>query len=416
MNRCTDPQQWAAVPGSDAPEEDVARYLAHVGECAFHATIEQRETAQLRAMAAFAGNELGSRSRELRGQEAAAIRDGLDALRAIRRGVFIRALSIRVEGSERARLDLVMESSLTLEVEEGELIGVWQPDQLGEAEDLYLTTYVVRTDSAASGEKRVSSIVLEGGQRISFAVELKGDSRAQITVAYAETRWLRALRLSLARLKHRLAYRAREMRWNSALKLTAGLLVLLSAFVLLPFLLLRTEEPTQEPTQIANQSGAPPAVEVPAIVEPAAVPSPSVLRTPNSNGAAPAAAPRNIAPTPRARAQMSLATVRRIYVGMGEGEYHQRLRAAVIAQLQESGRFTVVTREQEADAVLLSELTRGASVRARLLNRAGQPMWFTTQPTAGESIEDVRDVAAGIVRELSEKAAQRSPRDLAPRR
>ena len=412
MTRCTDPQQWAAVPGSDAPEEEVARYLAHVGECAFHAAIEQRETAQLRTMAAFAGNESGSRSLELRGQEATAMRDGLDALRATRRSVFIRALSIRVEGLERARLDLIVESSLTLEVEEGALIGVWHPDQWGEAEDLYLTTYVVRTHSAAPGEKRVSSTVLEGGQRISFAVEPKGDSRAQITVAYAETRRLRALRLSLARLKHTLAYRAREMRWNSALKLAAGLLVLLAAFALLPFLLLRTEESTQ----IANQAGAPPTVAVPAVVEPAAVPSPSVPRTPNSNAEAPAVAPRNIAPTPRARTQMSLASVRRIYVGMGEGEYHQRLRAAVIAQLQESGRFTVVTREQEADAVLLSELTRGASVRARLLNRAGKPMWFTTQPTSGESIEGVRDVAAGIVRELSEKAAQRSPRDLAPRR
>lgn len=405
MTRCTDPQQWATVPGADSPEEDVARYLAHLEECAFHAAIEQRETAQLRSVVAFAGSELGSGSLEPGGPEAEALSDRLDLLGAIRRNVFIRTLSIRVDGSERCRLNLLEASCLKLEVEERALIGVWQPAQSGEAEELYLTTYVLHTDSAATGGKSVSSTVLEGGQRISFTVERTVDSKAQLTVAYTETRPLRSLRLSLARLRHRLlAHRAQETSRSLFLKLSAGLLALLAVIGLLSFLLLRNGRPTQ----IAKQSDAPTPVAVPPTVEPAAVPSPSIPQAPNINGSTPTATTRNTATVPGTRPQMSLAKVRRVYVGTGEGDYHQRLRAAVIAQLRENGRFTVVASEQEADAVLLSELTRGAGVRVQLLNREGKPLWFTTQPTAGESNEDVSDTAAKIVRELSNKAKQRS--------
>lgn len=392
MIKCTEPELWTTVPESDASEEDVARYLAHVERCAFHAAIERSEEAQMRNVAALATSDLGGES-----PEAADVLEGLNELGIRRRGAFIRTLAIRVNGSERARLDLLEDSQRTLDVEEGALIGVWQADQSNAARDLYLTSYVVDQNWAAAGEKRVSSTVLEGGQRISFAGEPRGNCRVRITVAYAETEWRRVLRLSWERLKQNLGFGTGELRWSSALKLTVALLVLLAALVLLPFLLFRTRAP------------GPRVNEQPTLEPPAAV----VPHPPNSNGevSATPTIERNIRPRPNAPIQTSVADVSRVYVSLDKGEYNKQLRVALIAELQRSGRFTVVTREEEADALLVSETTRGASVRVQLLNRARKPLWFTTQPLAGDSLEDVGGVAAGIVRALSNeaKSSQGSP-------
>jgi hypothetical protein len=107
--------------------------------------------------------------------------------------------------------------------------------------------------------------------------------------------------------------------------------------------------------------------------------------------------------------------VRRVYVGVGESESDQRLRAALIEQLQASGRFTVVAREQQADAVLLSEPTRGASLRVQLLNRARQPLWSTTQPAPDDSLQAANEVAARIVKALSDEAQKRTRSGLTPK-
>jgi hypothetical protein len=410
MMKCTDPDQWTAVPGYEASEEDVARYLAHLGTCAFHAALELREEQQLRGVVALGKSGAVGQNREPQEQETPAMRAGPDALEAIRRHVLIRTLSIRVNGAERARLNLVEKASVTMEVEKGNLVGVWQANLSEEAKDLYLTTYVLPLQGAPSDEKRISDIVLGGGQRISFVVEPRGEFMVRITVAYAETNVLRALGLFFARLQHRLAHRPREMRWNAALGLMAAFLALLAGIVLVALFWPRTGAPTQK----ANQAGAPQSSETPA---PKAAPSPSMPSTANLNGE-PLTTPSQRMPAPHIERKMrpapsgdslgSLAAVRRIYVDTSEGENKQQLRAALIAQLQASDKFIVVTSEREADAVLVSDLTRGASVRVRLLSRARKPLWFTAQPTAGNSPQDVGDVAARIVKALVDEAQNRA--------
>jgi hypothetical protein len=412
MTKCTDSQRWTTTPGANAPEEEVARYLAHLEECAFHAALEQRETAQLSAAVAFGGSTETATQLLTNGSvEATAMLDGLDRLGTIRRNAFVRTLSLRVDGIERARLDLLKERSLTLDVREGALIGIWQPDQSGEAEELYLTSYILHAGVAAPGAKRQSSTVLEGGQRISFTVEPGVESIYRLTIAYAETRWLRALRLSLARLGHRLSYDMRERRLFPVLKLTAAILVLLAVLGLPLYLLLRASRSNP----VTEQAEAPAPVAVPPVVEPSALPSPSASPSP-VYGAVPANQRRDKAARPGMQRPMSLAGVRRVYVATGEGAYLQRLRAAVIAELQESGRFTVVAREQEADAILLSELTRGAGVRVQLVDRSGRALWFTTQATSGEGMDDAGQAAARIVREISDKANARPSRSAVPGR
>jgi hypothetical protein len=385
MIKCTEPELWTTVPKSDAPQEDVARYLTHLDRCAFHAEIERLEEERIRNVAALAASDLGGEDRDL--PMAAAVREGLNELEDRRRHAFIRTLAIRVNGSEQARLDLLADNHLTLDVEEGELIGVWQPNQNNAARDLYLTSYVADPNRAAAAGKKVSSTVLEGGQRISFSLQPRGSSRVRITVAYAETQWLRALRLSWARLKQNLGFGTGEIRWSAALKVAAALLVLLAA-LMLPFLLFRNK------AQRVNQG---------ATVEPPSDPGPEAPHNRAVISATPAI-DRNVRPRPGAPIQTSVENVRRVYVSVDKGEYNQQLRAALINQLQRSGRFTVVPREEEADALLVSETTRGASVRVQLLNRAKKSLWFTTQPTAGESLEDLSGVAARIVRALTEEA------------
>jgi hypothetical protein len=96
--------------------------------------------------------------------------------------------------------------------------------------------------------------------------------------------------------------------------------------------------------------------------------------------------------------------VRRIYVSPGESAYDRQLRAALIKQLRAVARFTVVKREQQADAVLMREQSRGTDVSVQLLSRAGKSLWFTTQPN---DAEDVSNVAARIVTALTAAADKR---------
>src|SRR5262245_59626960 len=54
MRKCTDPERWKVIPGSDAPESEVEAYLSHVRECVFHAKIEKRHQEMLKTITEIA--------------------------------------------------------------------------------------------------------------------------------------------------------------------------------------------------------------------------------------------------------------------------------------------------------------------------------------------------------------------------
>jgi hypothetical protein len=246
MKECTQPELWANRPGSDASEEEVARYLEHLAQCAFHAEIENAEDRTVRGLAAFAISDAAAPEKENQG---------------------------------------------------------------------------------------------------------------------------RAIPLTLV------------------LKIAAAIAFIAAVF-LLPLYFLRTKS-TPERVVVPTASPLPsssPTQE--AIANNAVTPAPST--TPSVNAGRPL--------------QTSLKDVKRIYVAEVDGAYYLLLRAALIDELKQSGKFTVVDRAAEADAVMDIESTRGPTVRLQLVNRAGKPLWFTTQSTDDQSGLGTRQVAARVVRALADEA------------
>ena len=237
MKECTQRELWAKRPGSDASEEEVARYLDHVGQCEFHAEIEQREERSIRDVAAFA---------------------------------------------------------------------------------------------------------FGGG---------------------AEKKWVRALKV-------------------------AAVIAAVAAMVLLSLFFLRSR-PRFERVEVPRES-------------PTGSPSPvNEVITNNNPSPAPTVSPNINAGRP---VQTSVKNVKRIYVASGGGDYNELLRAALITELKQSGRFVVVTHASDADAVMETDSTRGANVRVQLVNRVGKALWFTTQSTTDQGGESAKEVAARVIRALSEEA------------
>ena len=200
----------------------------------------------------------------------------------------------------------------------------------------------------------------------------------------------------------------------------------LAAVVLLPLILV-FYRPTEQPVPVVRQEQTPrPTATAVPPPPPTTEATPSVTNTQNRQGVAPPTSPHGPGPTPtvtprttkgggqvsppaRTTEQLTVADVRRIYVGAGEGEYDRRLREALIERLRASDRFTVVTGERQADAVLLREQPRGAGVSVQLVTRGGRSLWFTTQTTTAGGVEDVGDLAARIVAALTAAADKRRP-------
>jgi hypothetical protein len=410
MMRCTEPERWVSAPGAAAAEEEVARYLAHIDECPFHAALEQRETARVRGVAALAGSApagLGSDLRKYVGSDA-----GQDKRGKIRRKLFIDTLSIRVNGKERGRIDLAAQRRVALEVEAGALIAVWQPSRADGSEEVYLTSYLP-VGGRMTDRKEISATVLEGGHRISFAAKASADARMQITVTYTTTNWWRALCMFLGQRTHILAAGARTWGWSPVARTAVAVCALLASLLFVFVFFLRTEKPV--PIANPEQPQQPRIEHAPPFKEPSLSATTgaenrnlSIAPLPTPARDEPRGA-RDIPAPSRTHVQLTVATVRRIYVSPGESAYDRQLRAALIEQLRAGAKFTVVSREQQAEAVLMREQSRGTDLSVQLLSRAGKSLWFTTQPTDAESSRDVSNVAARIVTALTAAADKRRP-------
>lgn len=308
MIECTQPELWTSVPGSKALEEEVARYLAHVDHCAFHAALEHQEEERLRAVTKFAKSDL-----------------------TIGQHVLLQETALAAAG-------------------------------------------------ISATEQLPSSTIVERERRTSLATLTEVGS----------------LRLRLARLAHKLGFGGESIHWGLAMKLALALLAVIASLVWLSLFLLRKDAPTEK-------------VALPAPVE---SPSVSVANANDEVPREPSPPGRNVNSPSSMPPKLSVANVKRIYVRPAEGEYNRRLAEELIAGLRRDGRFVVVPREGEADAVLVTEATRGsAAVRMRLLNRSRKQLWFTTLDAAAESTDAARDIAARVVKALSDEAREGSRED-----
>ncbi|MET0646297.1 MAG: hypothetical protein ABW208_06720 [Pyrinomonadaceae bacterium] len=422
MTGCTDPKRWATAPGADAAEEEVMSYLAHVEACPFHAAVEQHEEELARGVATLARRDLVAHGSEPLAH-AAGGDDGLGGRVKSRREASGRILSIRVNGVERARVDLTSRREAALEVEAGDLVAVWRRGR-GDGDDgVYLTSYLAPEGGGPADAKQVSETALEDGRRITFTAEAGADAGTRrLVVAYAAPVRPHTRRLPAALRARSLAGRARALSRRSARRLAAALCALLAAVLLALVLYSRTGGPT--PVTEQEQPRRPGAEHVPA---PDPTPASEGARAQNRQDVPPAIPPVSATPSPtpapsptraprRTHEQMTVADVRRVYVSTGEGDYDRQLREALIERLRAGDRFIVVAGERQADAVLLREQSRGAGVSVQLLTRTGKPLWYTTQPTAAGGVENVAELAARIVAALTAAADGPRPPGNAPLR
>jgi hypothetical protein len=330
-------------------------------------------------------------------------------------------LSIMVDGTERARLDLHRARRVQFDVPPtAELIEVRGHDKQG---DLLLATHLLTYDETQSHDQPVtSSIILEGGQKISFTVSLAKDVAGEITgavveVAYEETNIVRAAALQLHRLRAQLSAWARSDVGGYARILKPGLafIIVAASAVALWLYFQLGQEPAKQPL-IAER---PPTVD--------RKESPSPAQGGEQKPAGPNLAEQQIEKAPPTETDVAqggeaatdptltrapkvgtaaefLLTVKRIYVEpLGDDPLSQRVRDELISRLQTSGRFTVAETPDDADAVLRGEVKqrpRGGQLLLRLVNVPGDVIWTTVQRSSGQNQDAAAHLSAQVVKSL----------------
>jgi len=171
-------------------------------------------------------------------------------------------------------------------------------------------------------------------------------------------------------------------------------------------------DPSHVPTPAPTPAHTP---EPPGVAAVAPTPKTRVKPRPGGGGKGRPGGPPGAPGPPSPAGRSTVAAVRRIYVSPGEGADDRGLRSALIAELRAGNRFTVVTSERRADAVLRPEQSRGAGVTVQLLTRRGKVLWFTTQPADAANDADFGGLAARIVGALTDAAEPRSPHNTPPR-
>jgi len=325
-------------------------------------------------------------------------------------------LRVLVDGNERARLDLDQSSRARFEVNENDdLI------EVRSADGLLLATYLLNHDDLPETERpNQSSIVLERGQRLSFAVAPAKDAAgelagATIDLSYRETRLSRAAALYLRRLvcaAGNLWRKSGRAVWRPALAFATLLIIALGLM-----LYWRSGERTVQP-RIADKDAPSRIKEPPVTPSPAPVVSPErdenrgapapkpqtpgAINSPNEapppvivHAPSPPRSPRPNEPELRPETDLSaeiirsetlkfdsvaLRAVKKVHVDpFGDDSAGKQFRDQLTAALRTNRRFTVTTNRNDADAVLKGTMTatraEQVSVTIRLVNANGDVIW-----------------------------------------
>jgi hypothetical protein len=382
------------------------------------------------------GNGEGTRGERRRptglGQsELAEIKGHLDDQSARRKRAFAGLLRVLVDGEERARLDLARSSDARFNLEDdAELIEV---RAMKNGDDLLLASHLL-THHESSKERASTSIVLEGGQKLTLTFSHATDETgAIVNVAYSETNPLRSASLFLRqRMQLSGAEESSGRTWNlvrlPALALGLAFLAL-CAMGIAQLIKNRNSAPSTpavvtnnqpdkpgagnasaanptDPTPVVTQSplvtNAPPVTDEQKnsapkkLTPPATTQSPqvaaandstrnvepprqpeTVARDDNSNDARIISPERSAPETdttrsfPSAASAASLSEVRKIYVEFhGDAALAKSVRAKLIESLSASERFLVAESRDEADALLKLFVTNVAAEPEKISVRA----------------------------------------------
>ncbi len=379
-----------------------------------------------------------------------------------RRAASAGLLSIMVDGIERARLVPARESRARLDVTEGaELLEVYSKEESG---DVLLAAFLLYTDESDLAPER-SSIVLEGGQKISFSLQLSKDDEGEITggtvdVLYEETAFVRAASVSWQRFGNRLAALAASTRWTGFSPVKAALAFAVIAALALGvwFFALSGSEPSK--SEVAGGKDAPARTadkEPPAPnPQPANQPDQASISDEKSSGGGervaeqpPAPLPPEIAANPR-RPEVeippleepgaeltrsvenepvasSLLGVKLIVIEVVEsGPFSESFRQHLIEELRARREFEITDDYNEADALLRvtarqRQTAEGSreernlyvgQVSVQILNAAGRRLWAAPDSSSqnryiGESAELARQMVADLLEEIARQERSR---------
>jgi Lipopolysaccharide-assembly len=343
------------------------------------------------------------RAPELDEAELNAIKGLLAEKSSRRKTVAAGLLRVIVDGRERARLDLDRASHVRFETNENdELIEVRSED------GLLLATYLLNQDDVSETAPRErSSIVLEGGQRLSFVIvkgaegELAG---AKIDISYRETRLSRAAALYLRRLGSiagDLLPKTETAAWKPALAFAALIIIALG----LIFYWRGNEKPKD-----FVEKNRPRMIESPAPL----TPSPDASPTHRDEK-------RHPAPVPQTRPDdsdlamrsnnppldgASLLAIKKVHVDpFGDDPIGKQFRDQLNVALRANRRFSLTTNRDDADAVLKGKITttrpEQVSATVRLVNAKGEVVWPAKGSGAGKQYQGAISTITGqIARDL----------------
>jgi hypothetical protein len=383
---CTDPGRWGSAPGLDADEETVARYVAHLDECEFHARGEREAEERLTAAGAIGRARVKGGALVLPGVVAERMRGRNEARLAAVGRAPATEISVRVDGVEKARVSGERDGSVAVAAPVGSLVTAWSVGD--SAGDLFLTSCVVSGDGVSE-----SKSVLAKGRTIAFRVESRSGGLASVRVTCANER--RADASAFGRLVGALA--GTSGRWAPAYGLAAAALAIA---VMAPFYaILLADEPPESVELQLPPTAAPPVDEIWEPVPPGRAYDRAYTHP------APHAAPgsRDATRRPKPGAPVTdLADVRRIYIAADEAS--SEFGKALAAALEAEGAYDVVADERSADATLTLSATRGAKI-ATALSSADGPLWF------GPAFEvsgarSSSEAAASLVKSLVDEAAK----------
>lgn len=395
---------------------------------------------------------------DLTTEELLVIRAELAERAARRRRVTAGLLRILVDGTEVVCLEPRRSGRARFEVaKRAELVEVRADD---DGREVLLATHLLTHDETGDRfQNAESSIVLEGGQKLSFAVSCPANAdreaaTAFVDVGYEETAPFKAAGLAFRQIGFRFSELLQGAKGRPAAVFKPALtLALLAVFAAGVTLYLKSKRPPEPPSAVLKrpEQGKEAAKRVPKPSAPAQNVAPLPLAEQTVTRPAtprPAVSPRagqetdlppadeRIALKPRSGERLAterpaaseteetralrpgtraarLHDVRRIYVeAVGEEPSRHRLSKALGNGLQASNVVSIVQNREDADAVLKIKVERdkgtpaGAAVfRGQLINANGDIIWPTARTDSGGQYrgspeEASRKAVADLLREI----------------
>jgi hypothetical protein len=369
-------------------------------------------------------------------KELQAIKELLAAQSASRHAASHGLLRVIVDGDERARLHPHEADSVAFDLDdEAELVEVRVVEKNG---DVLLATHLLSFDDE---EENQASIVLEGGQKISFNFNPTKNAEGETTgarfgVEYNETNLLRKIMLAWRRFLFAFSswFNANAV-WKPAL---AFGLVLIACAVGLWFYL-----QGQNPVSEVAKNISIPTPKIENIPTPEPQPSPSTTAKDNQQPKPTVPQKKQTAPAPQKKTEpnyeqvaiartpirgdtrideqrnetlpdLKLNQIKKIYVQVsGDDVLSKQTRDEITKALSSSGRFTVVSNEEQAEGHLKVSVKRNPTksdrteIEVRMVNPRGRYVWTNRKNVVGwKYVGEISQLPSRIVKDLVKDSRQ----------